>query len=88
MDKITISEAMKDLTMILMYLSRFTDNDRFSNNDAFLSWKGYNFDVLNQLTDDDFIRQGEHPSKTKYVCLTEKGLEFAKELLKKYNIED
>ncbi len=88
MDAIKANEAIKDLTMILMYLTRFTEQGRFSNPNALYAWKGYSFRVLNELDDADFIRQGDHPSKSKKVFLTEAGMENAKELLVKYGIED
>ena len=58
MDQITADRAQKELTMILLYLSRFTSNDRLVKSDDVYSWKGYDFDVLNYLDDEDFIRQG------------------------------
>lgn len=85
MNKINPKEAVEELTMILMYLSRFKDNSKFSG-DLDLSWKGYNFDVINGLEEKDVIRQGRHRSKS--VVITEEGITFAKALLKKYNIQD
>lgn len=88
MDKIKAKDAMKELTMILMYLSRFTENDRFADAEDFYTWKGYDFSVINGLDDADYIRQGKHPSRTKSVYITEEGILFAKELMEKYGIED
>ena len=85
MNKINPREAVEELTMILMYLTRFKNNSKFSG-DLDLSWKGYHFDVINELEEKDVIRQGSHRSKR--VVITEEGLAFAKELLKKYNIQD
>lgn len=34
------------------------------------AWKGHDFDVLNDLNDEDMIWQEEHPSHSKYVYLT------------------
>ena len=88
MDQITADRAQKELTMILLYLSRFTSNDRLVKSDDVYSWKGYDFDVLNSLDDEDYIRQGERPSRRKSVYLTETGIDYAKELLEKYGIKD
>lgn len=88
MDKINANDAIKDLTMILMYLSRFTERDRFANTDDYYAWKGYDFDVINQLADDDYIRQGSRPSKSKSVYITDSGIELAKQLMEKYGIND
>ena len=61
MDKITAEKAQKELTMILLYLSRFTEGSRFSDGKDFYAWKGYDFDILNSLDDEDYIRQGDRP---------------------------
>lgn len=88
MDKIKVQEAQKELTMMLLYLSRFTEQNRFSDDKDFYAWKGYDFDILNSLDDEDYIRQGSHPGRNKSVYLTESGMDYAKELLEKYGIED
>lgn len=85
MDKTTPEKAMKELTMILMYLSRFNEDDRFNSNlDS--AWKGYSFDIINELDEEDYIRQGRYRSKS--VAITEEGINLARNLLKKYNIKD
>jgi len=65
----------KELTMILMYLS--------CN-----KWKNYEFGILNELSDKGYIYQGVRPSKCKSVTFTDDGIEYAKQLLKKYDIAD
>ena len=81
-------EAMRDLTMMLMYLSRFTEGEKFTEAKDFYAWKGYDFDILNELDNDDYIRQGKHPSRSKSVYITDTGIEKARELLNKYGIDD
>ena len=49
------------------------------------AWKGYDFDILNQLESEDMIGGSTHKAKSTYI--TEKGIEKAKELMKKYNIK-
>lgn len=49
------------------------------------SWKGYDFSILDELTDEDLICGG-HRSKS--VILTDEGMNKAKELLTKYQIEE
>lgn len=88
MDKTSAKMAMKELTMALIYLSRFTEGQKFSEAEDFYAWKGYDFDILNELDDEDYIRQGSHPSRTKSVYITETGKALAKEILEKYGIED
>ncbi|HZK33558.1 MAG TPA: DUF6429 family protein [Tissierellaceae bacterium] len=85
MDKTTPKKAMKELTMILMYLSRFNEDDRFSSS-MDMSWKGYDFGIINKLDEDDYIRQGSYRSKS--VAITDEGIKLARDLLNKYNIKD
>jgi hypothetical protein len=86
MDKIDAKTAMEELSMMLIYLSHFTERDRFANSDDKYAWKGYDFDILNQLDNKDYIRQGSHRSKSMYI--TKKGEAKAKELMQKYNVAD
>lgn len=88
MDGIEAKDAMKELTLVLMYLSRFTDSEAGAGPEDFYAWKGYNFKVLNELTDKDLIRQGPHPSRSKKACITAAGISLAQDLLEKYNIRD
>lgn len=88
MEKTKAKIVLEELTMIMLYLSGFKENDRFSDSDLLLSWKGYNFDVLNKLDDEDYIRQGTRPSRSKSVYITRAGIDKAKELMKKYGIEE
>lgn len=85
MDKTTPEKAMKELTMILMYLSRFNEDTRFSL-DLDSAWKGYSFDIINKLDEEDYIRQGSYRSKS--VAITDEGIRLARDLLNKYNIKD
>lgn len=66
-------EAMRELTLMLLYLSRFTQGEKFHEATDFYAWKGYDFDVLNELDDADYIRQGNRPSRSKSVYITEGG---------------
>ncbi len=86
MVKIDAKIAMEELTMMLIYLSHFTERDRFANQDDKYAWKGYDFDVLNKLDEKDYIRQGSHRSKSMYI--TKEGESKAKELMEKYNVAD
>ena len=76
---------MKELTMILMYLSRFNESNRFDSK-MDMAWKGYDFDIINEMDDQDYIRQGSYRSKS--VAITEEGIKLARNLLNKYNIKD
>lgn len=76
---------MKELTMILMYLSRFNEGNCFDLS-MDMTWKGYNFDIINELDEEDYIMQGSYRSKS--VAITEEGIRLAQSLLNKYNIKD
>ena len=85
MDKTTPEKAIKELTMVLMYLSRFNEDGRFSSS-VDMSWKGYDFGIINELDDEDYIRQGSYRSES--VAITDEGIKLARNLLNKYNIKD
>lgn len=80
-DKVKVREISKELTL-LMYLNRFTDNRSSGDGLEFYAWKGYNFDTLNELDEEDYIRQGRH--RIKSVYLTKEGIKKAQELLERY----
>lgn len=86
MDRIKPEEAMKELTLMLLYLSRFTREEKFEEASEFYAWKGFDFDVLNQLSVEEYIIQGSYRSKS--VTITGDGVEKAEELLSKYGISD
>ena len=41
MSRTNTEEAMRELTMMLIYLSRFADGEKFSEAKDFYAWKGY-----------------------------------------------
>lgn len=87
MDKIKPRQAVNELTLLLMYLTRFKELGRASlDPDQELAWKGYSFEIINKLADEDLIWQGSRHAK--YVMLTDKGMLQARELLDRYNISD
>lgn len=86
MNKTDAKTAMEELSMILIYLSHFTERDRFADPNSKYAWKGYDFGILNQLDEKDYIRQGSHRSKSMYI--TKDGEAKAKEFMEKYGIED
>lgn len=51
-----------------------------------MAWKGYDFDIINELDEEDYIRQGSHRSKS--VAITEEGIKLAQNLMEKFNIAD
>ena len=89
MDKDTV----KDLTLMLMYLTSWEESlvpgirkkpDRAGIYPKVrICWKGYNFDVLNELTDDWLVNAG---GRSKSASFTDEGVAKALELLKLYGI--
>lgn len=88
MENVNAKEAMEELTLMLLYLFRITQEKNFFEATDFYAWKGYDFDILNKLDEAEYISQGRHPSRSKSVYLTEGGIEKAKALLAKYGIND
>ncbi len=84
-DKTSPEKAAKELTILLMYLTRFNEQSRFES-DLDMAWKGYDFDIINELDKEGYIRQGSHRSKS--VAITDEGMKLSRELLTKYNISD
>lgn len=85
MTEIPAKEVIKELTLMLIYLTKFKDNNPY-NIDFYSAWKGYDFGVLNELDKKDYIRQGK--IKSKHFLVTDKGMEEARKLLEKYGIDD
>lgn len=84
MEKKTREQAIEELSLMLLYLMRFRDNNEFCRYME-PSWKGYDFDVLNGLEEKEYLYQ---PNKTKISYLSEVGKEQARRLLQEYNIAD
>ena len=84
MDKKTRKQAIEELSLMLMYLTRFQDDNEFCRYME-TSWKGYDFDALNELEKKDLLYQ---PKKSKCVYLSEEGKVKARELLAEYYIAD
>lgn len=78
-----MEEQIKELTLLLLYLTSWTEKGPYG--DVQRAWKGYDFDILNKLEEEDMIGGETHRAKSTY--LTESGIEKAKELMKKYNIQ-
>ena len=77
-----IRDKVKDLTLILLYLTSWEEKGLGVK--LHRSWKGYDFGILNELTDEELI-YGSHKSKSVY--LHESGVQRAKALLAEYGIE-
>lgn len=76
-------QAIEELTMILLYLTRFAWN---KNQEMHSSWKSHDWDAMDHLVEQEFLYRGSR--KNKSVDIMDTGVEKALELLKKYNIKD
>lgn len=84
MNKKSRKQAIEELALMLIYLTRFQDANEFCR---YLenSWKGYDYDTLIQLENKNLLYQ---PKKNKCVYLSEEGKAQARKLLDEYNIAD
>lgn len=78
-----MKDQIDELTLVLLHLTSFKED--FGLGEVQRSWKGYPFESLKELAENDFIRDSK---RSKSVYLTEKGIEQAIELMKKYNINE
>ena len=78
-------EAVRELTLALMFLTRFRTKRKKGQEDPWRAWKGYDFDVMDELMEKDFIRGSV---RGKSVILSKKGTEEARKIIAKYGIED
>lgn len=75
-------DVVRDLTLMLIYLTSWTEAE--PPFDARRAWKGYDFGILNKLTNEGLL---EGSKRAKSIYLTEEGENKARELLTKYEIK-
>ena len=86
-------DAIKDLTLMLMYLTSWEENlvpelhekpDRLGFRPQIRrTWKGYDFGILNELTDEGLVNAR---NRSKSASFTDEGAAKALELLMQYGI--
>lgn len=87
-DKKNYEQAVEELSLMLMYLTRTQDNNEFCRYRE-LSWKGYDFEMLDKLSGEELIFQPRsRRGYDKYLYLTEQGRQRAQELLAEYGLCD
>ena len=79
----TMEQQIKELTLLLAYLTSWDDKDRLTKQENKKSWKVYDFGILNKLYEEEYIYQEK---KHKYFIWEEKGILEAERLIEKYNI--
>ena len=81
-------QAMHDLTLALIYLSRMSEqrngSDLWDIKD-FRAWKNYEWDTIDKL-DEEGLVSSKHGNKS--LWLTEDGVKKAREILDMLGIED
>lgn len=78
-----------ELTLLLMYLTSwdeeslyYDEKDNLNKGILKNTRKGYDFDIINELTDKGYLFPSKY--KNKSVTLTKEGEKLAKELINKY----
>ena len=72
-------ELIEELTLLLIALTAWREN--VHGEDIMRAWKGYGFDILDDLTEKGWISGS---NKSKSVILTDEGKKKADQLIKKY----
>lgn len=82
-----MEKNIEELTLLLMYLTSWEEKGFVANENGMPKeakikncWKGYSFDLINKLTDENYL----YFSKGKSVSITPEGEELAKKLMDKY----
>jgi hypothetical protein len=82
MDDIKKEIIVTELTLLLIYLTGWEEDKRNAPGEKeFRAWKGYKFEILDELQSQGLIHQ---VPGGKSLLLNEKGKEKARELIKKY----
>ena len=58
MGNIKAEEAMRELTLMLLYLSRFTQREKFHEATDFYAWKGYDIQLGREVAINRFLLFG------------------------------
>ena len=86
MNKGDFRKLKEDLTLLLMYMNRFTDRARdVEGNLLHRAWKGYDFNDIDNLEDEGFIFQTSKRAKSIYF--SEEGLKRAEDLFENLKIK-
>ncbi len=77
MEKTERDKLIDELTLALLYLTSFTEEDK---PEVRISWKSHDWSAMDRLVDDGFIEKPKCMRKHSRV-LTNEGIEKAKEVL-------
>lgn len=77
-----MDSKIMELNLLLLYLSGWEEESRNTPGEKiYRAWKGFLFEVLNQLEEEAMIQQFRNG---KSVVLTKEGIEKAKELKERF----
>jgi len=77
-----MDDKIKELNLLLLYLAGWEeDSTKEPGKKVYRSWKGYLFEVLNELQDDEMIYQFKNG---KSVIILDEGRKKAEQLKQKY----
>ncbi len=76
-----MAQIIEDFVLLLLYLTCWEEKIEDIDKQVLRSWKGYPFEILDELTGKGYIRGSK---RAKSVYLTDEGIKKAKELKKKY----
>ncbi|MEN8155188.1 MAG: DUF6429 family protein [Acidobacteriota bacterium] len=77
-----MDDKIKELNLLLLYLAGWEeDSTKEPGKKVYRSWKGYLFEVLNELQDDEMIYQFKNG---KSVIILDDGIKKAEKLKEKY----
>ena len=82
----TRQEAIDDLTLALLYLTRFQDGE--GNRYDEIAWKNYDFDAIDRLDEAELIinPKRKRGGSYKYAYMTEAGRIKAREILASFDV--
>lgn len=79
-----MDQKIKDLSLLLLYLSGWEEDSRKDPGKKIVrSWKGYLFEVLNELQDEDLVYQIKD---AKSLIIKDEGIKKAIELKERFSI--
>lgn len=82
-----VKQAIRDLTLVLLYLTRWTEYPRKKLPPGFgipwRAWKGHDWDALDRLKEEGLI---DFNNRAKSVDFTDKGEREARKLVQRYRI--
>ncbi|GHU70275.1 hypothetical protein FACS1894184_15500 [Clostridia bacterium] len=79
----TAIESIKELTLLLLYLTSWEEKEPITNHKFYRAWKNHDWETIDKLVEEELIYD-KHGRKS--VNLSDKGVEMAEELIKKYGI--